>query len=189
MIDGPNDLIGRFVTLRVVTPRDYDLLYRLHVEPLNAVTGRLSGTTINPDEFGRFLWNGVLAQYIIDRRESPAFVGLVTAYNADFRNGHASLAITTTAALENKGWPIEGALLLIRLLFKRFPIRKLYFESLEFNYQRFKSGAGSLFHVEGKRAQHYYYNGEYWDAYTLAVYRETAEREVPRLLGISTEEA
>lgn len=174
---------GRFVSLRLITPRDYDVLFRLHTEPRNLVLGRLAGTTPNPDEFGRFLWNGVLTQYIIEQKDKRVFAGLVTAYNADYRNGHVYLAIMTPIALDNMGWPLEAALLLVEMLFRRFPFRKIYFDALEFNYARFRSGQDRLFHLEGVRREHYYFDGKYWDAYTLAIYREDAATELPKILG------
>jgi ribosomal-protein-alanine N-acetyltransferase len=76
-----------------------------------------------------------------------------------------------------RGWSLEAAGLFVNYLFVNWDFRKLYGESVDFNFRSFKSGRGSLFTEEGVLRQHYFYNGEYWDSHILALHRDEWEQK------------
>jgi hypothetical protein len=182
LIDDPSIYSGRFVGLRPVTTGDYDFLFVLFNHPGQVLRTRLAGLSLAPEDFPKFLWDGVLCQYLITRLDTRQPAGLVTAYNADVRNGHVALAAYTDPQYNGKGWPLEGVLLAIRLLFRNHPFNKIYMEAPEYTFSQFGSGSDRLFEQEGVLKDHFFLRNKRWDMHILAVYRDTAERELPRLL-------
>jgi RimJ/RimL family protein N-acetyltransferase len=180
-------LVGRRVALRAVAVTDYDFLYDISMAPDNVVRWRFRGTTPSPEGFIQTLWQGVMAQFLIVRPSNGAPVGLITAYNTDPRSGTTHIALIVAPPYENQGWVMDAVPLFLGYLFDTWNLRKIYYETIEFNYARFASGLGTRFHVEGCLRDHEYHAGRYWHVYTLAVYREEweqrAERVMPYVLG------
>jgi RimJ/RimL family protein N-acetyltransferase len=179
-VPDPPLLIGRRVALVPITPGDYEFLYRLSVQDENLFMWRLRGATLNPESFAQFLWQGVLTQFKIVARTKGEPIGLIFAYNADFRNQIVYLAMVVDPRVQGSGWVLEASTVFITYLFGSFPFRKIYLETLEFNYRHFRSGEGRIFHVEGCLRDYEYYHGQHWHKYLLAVERrgwdETASR-------------
>jgi RimJ/RimL family protein N-acetyltransferase len=71
------------------------------------------------------------------------------------------------------GWAMEASTLFTSYLFATFPFRKVYLETLEFNYSSFRSGEGTIFVVEGCLKNYEFYQGRYWHKYVLSVARES----------------
>jgi RimJ/RimL family protein N-acetyltransferase len=180
-VDAVPVLSGRYVALRAVTNADYEWLIRLQTAPENMIRWRYRGTTPSPEMLIQTLWQGVLAQFIVERRDTGAPIGLVVAYNPEFRHGYASLAAIFDPAYEKAGWTLEATAILVAYLFESFPFRKLYLEVIEFNYERLASGAGSIFHVEGCSRDHEFHFGRYWHQYLLAIYRDEFAALLARL--------
>jgi len=109
-------------------------------------------------------------------------LGLVTAYNPDFRNGFVSLA---AAKFEGRRHPspvfIEGVALFIDYIFTSWNFRKLYIESGELNVPQFGSGIGWLIEEEGRLRQHRYFGGRFWDEYIMSIYREKWDEFAPKI--------
>jgi RimJ/RimL family protein N-acetyltransferase len=99
-------------------------------------------------------------------------IGLVTAYSADMRNQHASIAVLFSPEYAGSGWVVESLVLFIDYLFDVFPLRKLYFETLEFVYPSFASGEDRFFTIEGRLEAHEFHRGRYWDKLIGAIYRD-----------------
>lgn len=172
-------LDGRNVSLRAVRPTDYDYLYALSLAPDNIWTWRQRGSTPGPDVFRQSLWQGVLAQFMIVKRPDGPPVGLVSAYAADFRNDIVYLAIVVDPAAKRTVWALEGAALLLTYLFTTWSFRKVYMETLEFNYGAFASGAGTIFSVEGCLLEYEYHDGKYWHKYIMSISRSQWEAVQP----------
>jgi len=62
--------------------------------------------------------------------------------------------------------------MLISYLFRVWPFRKVYLESIAFNTEQFGNVPASLFVEEARLHDHVFYDGAYWDTVTMAVYRE-----------------
>lgn len=133
---------------------------------------RFRGATPSPSEFEQALWEGVLAQYIIESSQDSRLLGLVVAYGADTRNGHARIAIALEPNSWSKGWPLEGLILFVDFIFRHWNVRKLYAEVAGFNLERVASGLGRIFREEGCLRDHEWHDGRYWDVHLLAVWRD-----------------
>ena len=170
--DDPPVLDGRRVKLRPVTPDDYRFLYEISTSTDNLVRWRYRGSTPAPEAFAQSLWQGVQAQFVIVRAGTSEPLGLIISYNADLRNQTVFMAIIIAPGLEGQGWVLDATALFLVYLFRTWPIRKVYYEMLEFNFARISSGAGRHFTVEGCLIDHEYHDGRLWNFYTLAVYRQ-----------------
>lgn len=123
----PDQVLGRFVRLRSVTPEDYPWLYALASSDEHVGRWRYRGALPRPEVFVEQLWADVHAQMIVESRNGAA-IGLVTAYGADPRNGVVRVALILESGAKRKGWPLEGAMLFFDHLFRHWPIRKVYIE-------------------------------------------------------------
>lgn len=165
-------LAGRWCALRPVLQADYDELYALSTSPSTGFRWRFRGSTPSPDAFVTSLWNQVLAQFVVTSPGDNRPIGLVVANRADFRCGHAYIAVLADNSSVAGPVTMEAAALFIQYLFDSFNLNKLYFESLEFNLQQFASGVDRFFVEEGRLRNHDYYSGRWWDLYIMAIYRE-----------------
>lgn len=141
---------------------------------------RLRGATPSPEAFHQSLWDRVLAQFVVvgDGR----VLGLVSAFQVDFRNRHAHIAVVARADAP-PGAGMEGTGLLVEHLFSEFDLRKVYAEVMEPNGSGFASGTGGIFEVEGRLTDHEYLDGEYHDMLIMAISRERWAAHVDRYLG------
>lgn len=151
---------------------DYGWLFVVFTHPSNLVRFRLAGATPSPESFPQLVWSGVLTQFVVTTRESPAPIGLVSAYNPDYRHGFAYISAITDPRFTNQGWPLEALVLLVNHVFSCWNFRKLYFESIESNYVQFASGDGSIFSVESRLREHYFIGDRHEDFVTFAIYRD-----------------
>ena len=151
------------VRLRPVDPEDIPFLYRLATEGDSGQRWRYRGATPDPKAFAAQLWDGVLAHFIVERPSDGSPMGLVCAYNANHRDGYAYIAGVCDDEARQAGIFPEAFLLLAGHLFGNWTFRKLYFESAEFNYEQFASGAGEYFVEEARLADHTFHDGRYWD--------------------------
>ena len=164
------------------TARDYDFLYRLYSDGDHLVRYRLRGRTPSPEAFVRFLWDQVLAQFIVESREGRP-IGIVSSFEPDFRNRYVYIAACSVAEFESTGLVLEGVALLVSYLFETFDFRKVYAESLESNYAQFALGEGRIFDVEGRLKEHEYVHGRYQDFVLLAVFRDAWRDHHLRIFG------
>jgi RimJ/RimL family protein N-acetyltransferase len=119
------------------------------------------------------MWDDVLSQYLIEQLSTGEAIGHVVAHQPRLIHGTAHVAIIVRPDLYGKGWPLEGAGLFVDYLFRVFPLRKLYAETVEYNYDSsFAHGAGRFFSEEARLKAHHYYDGRYWDAVVLSLYRD-----------------
>lgn len=168
-------LDGRRVRLRPVQSEDYDYLYDLSLAMPNIVRWRYRGRTPSPDEFVQSLWHSVLCQFVIEARESRQPVGLVLAYSPEFQAGWCYIAIIADPRLHGKGLAIEGLVILIDYVFANWNFRKLYADSVDFNYSTFASGAGDVFEHEATLREYEYFDGELWDLHYISIRRDRWE--------------
>jgi RimJ/RimL family protein N-acetyltransferase len=162
--------------------RDYDFLFGLYSDGDHLVRYRLRGLTPSPESFVRYLWDHVLAQFIVETRAGRP-IGVVSSFEPDFRNRFVHIAACSVAEYEATGLVIEGVALLVSYLFETFDFRKVYAESLEANFAQFALGEGRLFEVEGRLKQHEYVHGRYEDCVQLAVFREAWRQQHLRIFG------
>lgn len=178
---------GQYAHLLPLTQADYGRLYDLYTSAPLIETWRLRGVTPSPEEFVQFLWDAVLVQFVVDTGDGD-FVGLVTAYKANFRNGHAYIAAIADPEYQRSGIVVEATALLVNYLFRNWELRKVYAEVLEVNYTQFEMGSRTIFDVEGRLTEHEYVGGDYQDLLVLAVTREKW-KEVGHRLGVNVKDS
>ena len=137
-------LTGRHVRLRAVFPSDYEYLYALANDDELAWRWRYRGASVSPELFQQHLWHNVISQFVVETVESSQRIGHVQAFDASERNGFCHFAVLLDPAVSRSGWSLEALLLFLDYLFAVWNFRKLYAEVLEFNYEQFASGAGSV---------------------------------------------
>jgi RimJ/RimL family protein N-acetyltransferase len=163
---------GRRSLLRPLDPSDYPALYEAEFSPELIATWRHRGVSASPEEFHRLLWQGVATQFAVCTPEDPTIRGLVTLYDADMRNQHASFAILSTGGRGQGAAVMEAVFLFITYAFDVFPLRKLYAEVLGFNLPAFQSAYGKYLTEEGVLREHEYHDGRWWPKYIFAIHRE-----------------
>lgn len=174
-------LEGVRVRIRPINPGDYTPLYDLTFADEGGWRWVHRGESRRFEDFIDGLWRNALVQHVIEDKESGRLVGFVRAYSYQARDGHAHFAVLFHPEYRGLTWPWEGALLFLDYVFCVYPVRKLYMESLGFNFQQFASGLGKWFVEEGRLRDHEYHGGRYWDLHLLAMYREDFEKRAPVL--------
>jgi RimJ/RimL family protein N-acetyltransferase len=172
-------LEGRRVRMRPVLPSDYNTLYSMLLHPEVACRWRYRGATPSPERFNTALWDGVHVQFIIERKSDGTVAGLQVAYNTNFRNRYTYMGTLLDPRFHRAAWPLESAAMFIDYLFKAFNLRKIYGETLDFNYSQFASGADKLFAEEARLRDHAYFGGRYWDTRIIALYRSDWFNKAP----------
>lgn len=164
-------LHGRHTRLRPLLPADYDFIYRLSMQGESLWRWRYRGATPSPQLFQSSLWEGVLAQFVVEDRRQRS-IGLVSLYNADMVSGHAYVGILIEPPRTGIGWPLEALLLLIEYGFTTWPFRKLYFEYTATNAGTFAESARRHLREEGRLIAHDFADGEYVDRIIASMTRE-----------------
>lgn len=170
---GSRTRLGDRVALRPLRPSDYPLFYEAELTPPDDVLYRHRGATPAYEAYPETLWNNVVAQFVIADRADGSPLGLTAAYEPNFRDGHARIAVHILLPYRTLGWPLEGLRLFINHLFYAFPFRKLYADVLEPNLEQFGTGFPGLLQEEARFRQHSYLDGGYVDLIVLALYRDT----------------
>jgi RimJ/RimL family protein N-acetyltransferase len=167
--------ISARVELRPLRAGDLDFLYSSSIAPENSFRWRYRGAVPDPAEFSSQINAGVLIQLMVVKRRAQQPVGLVTCYNANHRDGYAYLSALSGPAFLNTGLVMDGVILMIDYLFLVWPLRKLYFESLEFSVSSYGSALGPVIVEEGRLRDHTFFGGRWWDLITSAIYRDDWE--------------
>ena len=187
-VGGSSGLVGRRVLLRPIQNEDYEYLYDLSTCEENIFRWRFRGRTPSPEEFSQSLWQSVLCQFIVESIESGSPIGLVLGYRPEFQSGLCYIAAVTDPRYQGFGVAIEGIGMLVDYLFRNWRFRKLYAESLEFNFRMFSSGEGSAFELEATLREVEYFDGRLWDLHYLSISRKRwDERTVLQSLTNSTQ--
>ena len=172
-------LVGRHVYLRPLDGTDYELIRRSELAGMTALHYRHFGSTPSPEQFVNSLWGGVLAQYMLCSRVNDAPLGMVNCYGADMKNGFGYLAALIFAPYRRHPMVHEGIELFISYLWRAFPFRKLYADTIGPNLSQFASASRAGWVEEGRLVEHQYVDGRYVDKVTLAISRERWFERLP----------
>jgi RimJ/RimL family protein N-acetyltransferase len=173
--------------LRPVSEADYEYLYGLFTREEHTFLWRFRGAAPGPEVFVQMLWQNVLCQFVVIRRKDSSRVGLITAFNSDFRNGFTYLALVIDPGATKTLAAHDSTMLLINYLFRGWNFRKVYAETTERHIDRLFPGAINRYvRVEARLPRHEFFDGRYWEGCILALYRDEwmrilAER-LPRIL-------
>lgn len=152
------------VELRPPMPGDLEWLYAAACHPTVGLTWRLMGAIPSIDRFATVLWAGVETQFVLWSRDGSARrLGLVQMIRYDPRSATAHLSFFLESSHQNSGWPLEGVLLFVDYIFRVYPLRKLYLESLRPVFDRFGSAVGRHLEVEGVLRDHDVLDGQFVD--------------------------
>jgi RimJ/RimL family protein N-acetyltransferase len=167
-------LRGRWFSLVPLNPSHHGSLYELGFRDQNNFRWRFRGAVPPFTAFEQSLFAGVLCQFAVcPNDKSDQVAGLVVAYNASPQDDFCYLAVITDRRFGSG--TIEAIALFLRYLFRHWPMRKVYLESLEFNADQYSSAVKfGLFKEEGRLKAHHFFDGKYWDLITYAMYREDA---------------
>lgn len=159
--------------LRPISDADIDALHAAELADGMLHRWRFGGVTPTRSEYAAALWRDVTSQFVVVGGARAELVGLVAAYRHDVQNGHAFVLAARFA--EGLGATVcfaEGFALFIDYLFSLFDLRKLYFESPQYNLAQFGSAIGPLFEIEAIRVGEVFALGEYFDVMILSIERE-----------------
>ncbi|HEY0638399.1 MAG TPA: hypothetical protein VGD67_12195 [Pseudonocardiaceae bacterium] len=171
---GPFPALGNGrVRLRALTPHDLDWLRAAETDEFLAFRWRLRGAHPNPADYLDQLWNGALALFVVERADGP--IGIVSAYQADHRNGHCRVAAARLSADEaGDGSFLAGLALFLEYLFTGWPLRKVYLETPEFTLPQFASAVDrGILRVEARLEEFMFLADRYWDVLFLSASRSS----------------
>lgn len=173
----------RRVRLRTLTDADSTFVYELMSAPDAGGRVRFAGATPSPDQIAASLWEGVLAQFVVEGVSTGRPLGLVAVTTPNFRDGWAYLSAIGTPPAQGSGLVAEGVLLGFDYAFRTWPFRKVYMEVSETSFGAFRSGLGRFFTEEGRLREHAFWDGRYTDLFILSVLRATWAQQAPEVLG------
>lgn len=170
----PPGMLTRNLCLRPVLGPDLPRLYDLSISPTNLYTWRFTGETPTYDQFVKSFDNGVHCQMAVAGRANSELRGHVMLYKASLRHKHAYCAIMLDLSAQRFGLGIEAMFAFLYHCFSVWPFEKIYFESIEPNWIKIRSGASrGLFAEEGRLRHHAFVQGRLVDVYIGAIYRDT----------------
>ena len=170
-----SELKGRWFSLVPMLPKHYGVLYEVGTLDPTTFQWRFRGSIPNPEQFREALDSpNVFSKFaVVNNSDLDTPTGLVMAYNQSPKDGFCYIA-ASMARGQGVG-AIEGFALFARYVFRYWPFRKLYVEAPEPNVAQYASIVKlGLFKEEGRFRDHYYYDHNYWDFITFALYREAA---------------
>jgi RimJ/RimL family protein N-acetyltransferase len=163
----------RRLHLRIMTNEDHAPLYRLSSDPEVTFQWRFRGTTPSYDEFLRQLNPGVLCQFVVSPLGSQELLGLVAAYDADFRHRFCRAAVVMHPRLHRRGLGLEAFLGLARYVYYGWDFRMIIMDTVGIAFATFASGEqAGYFTVEGRVKDQFFYGGRYWDGISITHRRE-----------------
>lgn len=170
----PPALSNGHVRLRALDVADLDWLRAAETDELLAFRWRLRGGHPSPNDFVDQLWHGLLVMFVVEKVDDGAPVGILSAYQADQRNGHCRVAgarLSLDGSMDSSF--LAGLAIFLDYLFGGWPFRKLYLETPEFNLPQFASAVDrGILEIEARLAEFVFLADRYWDVLFLAVSRE-----------------
>lgn len=165
-------LRNRHVELRDIVPGDYARLYEISLSDAVVDTWQSSSQSISFERFCGSLWDNSLVQFGFGLPDGGGLLGMVKVELANFRHQTAQIAIFSAEEAQRTGLPMMAMASLVNLAMHRYPLRKLYAEVPEFNFEKIASGESKFFAVEGRLVDHEIHFNSMWDTYIIAISRD-----------------
>ena len=160
----------RHLSLSPLSNDDIPEAYALAMDGTNWIRWILRGSTNSISDYAARLFSpNILSQMVARTRSDGTLVAHVLAYEGT--KSHVKVAIVSSASDRRLGMPGEAFGCFIDFLFMNFPIRKVYVEMLEPEWER-QHHLGRLFGVEGALREHEYYGGRWVDLIIASSFRE-----------------
>jgi RimJ/RimL family protein N-acetyltransferase len=176
-------LVGRHIQLTPLALRHYDLLYEWASR--EEIPWQWRGRPVSPEGLRETMWMDCLFQYVVETRQSPRPIGLVTAYGANLHHQTCYLQTGLLAPYQRRGWPFEAVALGLSVAFVRYNLRRLYAQATADTFEQFASGEGTWFEVEGRLRESVYVDGRFVDSLILTVTRERWEERIRPLVDLA----
>lgn len=112
----------------------------------------------------------VFTQLVITRRNDPAAVGTIYAYDTNFTDGYTFITVYLMPTCTRIGFGTEASQLFIDYLFAYLPLRKIYTEVFAYNQRSLAVMRAAGLQEEGCFRAHRWFNGMYHDLYRFALY-------------------
>lgn len=106
------------------------------------------------------------------KNEKKEIIGFVYSYNYRETDGHCSIVTYVDERYQATGAGIEASMMFIKMLFKQYPLRKIYTQVYEYNEQSLICNQKAGFQEEGCYKEYRFHNGEYWDMHILSMTRD-----------------
>jgi RimJ/RimL family protein N-acetyltransferase len=167
--------VGRWVSLRPILPQDYNVLYSWAAD-LRSLYLWSSNRRVPPyQEFVARLESTLrdTQSYLILERAADRPIGFCQAYDMNLIEGWTSFLFFIIEDYRKGPHAAEAGLIAFDLLFKYFPLRKIYADVFEYNedsYNILVSHGG--FREEARLPNHIWYESRYWALIKLALYRD-----------------
>ena len=164
------DLEARGIRLRALQEADYQQLYALATSADTGFRWRFRGATPAPDAFMRETWEGVFAQFAVDRSSDGALLGHVTSYGANPRDSY--IYIAGISFERGTGSLVFAVAIFIEYLFMVGGFRRIYMEVPGFNFAQIGSRIHDYFPEDVVLPDREWYDDRYWDVHLLGCPRD-----------------
>jgi RimJ/RimL family protein N-acetyltransferase/acyl carrier protein len=167
--------VGIHVRLAPVEPSSYRELREIEIQSSFSDRWRFRDQVPSPSAYSSWIWQDVLSQFLIVERASDRLIGLVEAYEFRSTSGTVKVSLVTGDAYRRSGFGVAGLGLFLDILFRSFPIRKVYFEVLEDNWLQFSHFVDWLGEVEAVLHDHVVVSGRLQSLTIATIFRNQWE--------------
>jgi RimJ/RimL family protein N-acetyltransferase len=168
-------VVGRWVVLRPVLASDYETLYGWASDLADLYLWSHDRRVLVYQDFvARLEANLRQSQsYLVVERTRDLPIGFCQAYDLNSTEGWVSFLTYVVPEFRRRPHPAEAALILLDILFKYFPIRKVYADVFEYNTDSYDIlTSHGMFREEARLPNHIWYEDRFWAVIKLALYRE-----------------
>ena len=165
------------------TEQDYHYIYqKMMSEDQSLFSIRLVFNTesVFKDWFIDRLNNDFHDFYIIKLDDNP--IGFVYDYDFFLKDGHCKIVAYIEKKYQVTGYGCSAVITFIDLLFRLYPLRKIYTTVYDYNIQSLNSNLRAGFVEEGYISQYIFYNRKYFGLHILSMNRDVFYKTIGRLL-------
>lgn len=116
--------------------------------------------------------------YLVYAPEGKEPIGFVYAYDHRPADGHCRLCVFVDREHRSAGYGAYAALRFLALLFRSYPLRKVYSAVYGYNEDSLRNCLGAGFSEEARMREYRYHDGAYWDLVLLSLTRERFDGEL-----------
>lgn len=167
---------GRHVYLCLPTSEDIPLIFQwesdIETRPMWQDNNNLPSPLSFGSEFARKVDTSYHTFFLSKNLASHRLIGCVYSYGFNRIDGFMHITVFMDRESRRGMLGAETGLLFCEYLFRFFPIRKIYCVAFAYNHESTAMLKQSGLSCEGVFKKHKYFNGEYHDMYTYALYRD-----------------
>lgn len=181
----PTDVLcGRWTRARPFeSDDDLVFVYRMLIDPITGQSFQFAGSTPPFEEYCRVAWQDVLAQWIVEGRDSAQRIAHVALSSPDFMSGFAYLSIVAPVKAHRSPLPLDGCAAVIDYAFDTWSFRKLCLDVIDDDLKQFGKIIDRVATVEGRRTNHLFRRGRFQDVHLLSIERDRWLQQIrPRLV-------